>query len=147
MGGSYGKFAGVYDTLMRDVDYAGWAAYLMALLEDRGGAHTVLDCACGTGEFAIRLAREGYSVAGLDASGDMLRIAQDKARAQGLIDTLYLSGYARGLSLHRPVDALLCACDGVNYLTGMADVRAFFRSAAAAIKPGGIFLFDISSRY
>jgi hypothetical protein len=29
----------------------------------------------------------------------------------------------------------------------MADVRAFFRSAAAAIKPGGIFLFDISSRY
>jgi ubiquinone/menaquinone biosynthesis C-methylase UbiE len=104
------------DTLMRDVDYAGWAAYLMALLEDRGGAHTVLDCACGTGEFAIRLAREGYSVAGLDASGDMLRIAQDKARAQGLTIP-FICQDMRRLSLHRPVDALLCACDGVNYLT------------------------------
>ena len=146
MGESYGKFASVYDTLMRDADYAGWSAYLMVLLEDHGGAHTVLDCACGTGEFAIRLAREGYSVTGLDASDDMLRVAQDKARAQGLTIPFVCQDMRR-LSLHRPVDALLCACDGVNYLTGMADVRAFFKSAAAAIKPGGLFLFDISSRY
>ncbi len=146
MAESYGKFADVYDSLMRDVDYAEWTAYLTAFLKECGGVHTVLDCACGTGEFAIRLAREGYSVTGIDASEDMLRVAQEKARAQGLTIPFVCQDMRR-LALHRPVDAILCACDGVNYLTGMADVRAFFKSAAAALKPGGVLLFDISSRY
>lgn len=146
MNESYGRFAAVYDTLMQDVNYAAWAAYLMSLLKEHDGVRTVLDCACGTGEFAIRLAREGYVATGVDVSPDMLREAQQKARMQGL-SIPFVCQDMRSLMVHKPVDAILCACDGVNYLTSMKDVRAFFASAATALKQGGILLFDISSSY
>ena len=43
------------------------------------GAKRALDICCGTGEHAIRMARLGYEVAGVDQSQDMLDIAVNKA--------------------------------------------------------------------
>ncbi|MBE0601580.1 MAG: SAM-dependent methyltransferase, partial [Firmicutes bacterium] len=48
-------------------------------------------------------------------------------------------------SLHRPQDAVLCTCDGVNYLPSALDVSAFFRAAHRALKPGGALIFDVST--
>ncbi len=144
----YGKFAALYDRLMAQVDYQAWGEYLQQLLQQAGaeaGAR-VLDCACGTGEITLRLCQAGYQLTGLDASLDMLQIAQEKSRLAGL-RIPFIQQDMRRIALHRPVDAIVCACDGVNYLTAMGDVRAFFRAAHAALKPSGVLLFDISSRY
>ena len=62
----YGKLAALYDRLMRDVDRETWAEYLLSLLGE--GRRTVVDCACGTGELTLRLARSGYAVTGQDIS-------------------------------------------------------------------------------
>jgi hypothetical protein len=35
----------------------------------------------------------------------------------------------------------------VNYLTSTKAAEEFFRAAYAALKPGGLLLFDVSSRY
>ncbi|MFR7852514.1 MAG: methyltransferase domain-containing protein [Christensenellales bacterium] len=72
----YGDFAGMYDPLMKDVDYDSWAEYLLRFL----GAEKlrVTDCACGTGEITLRLARAGHIMTGVDISGDMLRIASER---------------------------------------------------------------------
>ena len=46
----YADFAQVYDRLMQDVDYTGWAVYYMSLLQKAGiepGA-LITECACGT---------------------------------------------------------------------------------------------------
>lgn len=139
----YEEFADVYDVLMREVDYDAWAAYLRGFLPP-GGA--VAACACGTGEITLRLARAGYRITGLDISEPMLRVAAQKARAQGL-DVPFVRMDMRELRLHRPVDAVICACDGVNYLTSAAAVADFLRHAYDTLKPGGLLLFDVSSRY
>ena len=149
---AYGRFAAVYDTLMGDVDYDGWEAYLVSLLEEHGvkpGA-SVLDCACGTGQISIRLAKRGYQVTGLDVSEAMLEIAQQKARMAGLqvpAQLPFIRQDMRRIALHRPVDAVVCACDGVNYLTSTADFRRFLSAAKGVLRPGGLLLFDMSSRY
>ena len=76
----------------------------------------------------------------------MLRVASDKARRAGL-SVRFVRQDMRRLALPHPVDAVICACDGVNYLLKPGDVKAFFSSARAALKTGGVLEFDISSRY
>lgn len=146
---AYGGFALVYDRLMSDVDYDAWAAYLDALLRrflpDAGGC-TLHECACGTGQLTTRLAAMGYVMSASDASPDMLRVAQEKARHAGY-RLPFIRQDMRRLQLHRPVDAIVCACDGVNYLLDGTDLAAFFLAAAQNLKPGGLLLFDHSSEY
>jgi len=140
----YGRFAKVYDALMAEVEYDAWAAYIASFLP--GGALSIADCACGTGEITLRLCRMGHKVTGIDISEEMLRVASEKARARGLKIPFARQNIAE-LSLHRPVDAVVCACDGVNYLTSLHDARRFFEAAYAQLKENGLLLFDISSRY
>ncbi len=144
----YERFSLVYDALMRGVDYDGWANYLDRLLRGFGAPEgaSVLECACGTGEITLRLARLGYRVIASDVSADMLRVAQEKAREKG-IAVPFVEQDMRSLSAHRPADAVLAACDGVNYLLSTADLAAFFSAAARALKPGGLLLFDVSSAH
>ena len=53
----------------------------------------------------------------------------------------------RALNLHRPMDAVLATCDGVNYLLTEEDLLSFFRAAHRAIKPGGALIIDVSTPY
>lgn len=142
----YEAFAQVYDDLMRSVDYEGWARLYDALMRDAGvpPRGIVAECACGTGSLTIPLARMGYAITGLDASCDMLSIALSKARAAGA-RVPFVRMDMRALELHKPCDAVLATCDGVNYLLGERDVRAFFRAALRALKPGGALCFDVST--
>ncbi len=140
---AYGQFAALYDPLMGDVDYDGWAAYLAGFLTPGG---RVVDCACGTGEITLRLAKLGFQMLGVDISSAMLDVAAAKARRGGLQIPFICQDMA-ALSLHQPCDGLVCACDGVNYLDSLGRVQRFFRAAHKVLRPGGMFLFDISSAY
>lgn len=139
----YERFAKLYDKLMYDVDYDAWADYLSGFISP---GCTVAECACGTGELTLRLCRAGHRVTGFDISREMLEIASEKLRMAGVMAPLVCMDM-RSFCLHRPVDAVVCACDGVNYLTSRQAALEFFRSAHKALKPGGILLFDISSRF
>ncbi|MBQ4089826.1 MAG: class I SAM-dependent methyltransferase [Clostridia bacterium] len=144
---SYGEFAAVYDRLMDDFDYPRWAEYYLELISKAGvKVRKMCDCACGTGSMTIQFAKRGINVTGMDLSRDMLEVAAVKARraAQKIVFT---AQDMTRLELPRPVDAIVCACDGVNYLTETGAPEAFFKAAYAALKPGGCLAFDISSRH
>ena len=140
----YSNFARVYDSLMESVDRKAWLEYIISLFGD-AKIERVADCACGTGALSIPLAKRGYKVTGLDASEEMLRIAAGNARAER-VNVPFACQDMRRLALHRPADAVLAVCDGVNYLT-LKGAESFFANAYAALREGGMLLFDISSRY
>ena len=144
MNEAYSVFAAGYDRMMGDVDYDGWANYIDGFLKE-AGARTALECACGTGSLTVRLARRGYAMTGSDLSEDMLMIARQKALDAGLRFLPFVCQDMRKIALHKPVDAVISACDGVNYLLDGAE--NFFRAAHDALKPGGLLLFDVSSAY
>lgn len=142
----YTAFAPVYDRMMHDVDRAAWVDYLDGFLRDNG-AHRIMDCACGTGAAAILLRKKGYHVTGNDVSPEMLMEARGNAFKQGVKDIIFICEDMRRLKIHKPIDAIVCMCDGVNYLTSMKDVESFFAHAYECLKPGGVLLFDVSSPY
>lgn len=143
----YSDFASVYDELMSEVDYAGWADYYASLLEGAGIADgsCVAECACGTGSITLYLSRR-YEMCGVDISQEMLSIAALKLRS-GAKTIPLIRQDMRKLKLHRQQDAILCTCDGVNYLTDEAALRDFFAAAHAALRHGGVLCFDVSSLY
>lgn len=144
---AYGAFAGLYDRLMDDFDYPAWADYYFSLLSRANVApKTLCDCACGTASLTIPFAARCPKVTGVDLSGEMLGVASDKARAAGRM-IRFVQQDMCALALPRPVDALVCGCDGVNYLLTDERVRAFFERAHASIRSGGALAFDISSAY
>ena len=144
---SYDALSAVYDLFADDFDHAKWAEYYRALLRRAGvEPQSLVDAGCGTGRMTVELAREGARVVGVDISEGMLRVAAERLRREGVRAQLAHEDMCR-LRVPRPVDAVICACDGVNYLLSAERVRAFFRAAHAAIRPGGALAFDVSSRY
>lgn len=141
----YTSFAEVYDQLMDDVNYERWADLYRELLTAYGVAGgRVCECACGTGGLTIPLHRRGYQMTGVDLSQEMLWIAAQKARRQG-IGIPFVQQDMRKLHLHRQMDAVLATCDGVNYLLEDKDAAAFFTAAFNALRPGGVLAFDVST--
>ena len=143
----YTAFASVYDRLMADVDYNGWARFYHTLMERYGVARgKVCECACGTGSLTIPLARLGNQMTGVDLSADMLFEASQKARKMGAMIP-FVKQDMRSLHLHRQMDAVLCTNDGLNYLKDAAEITDFFRAAWVALRPGGGLFMDISTPY
>lgn len=141
----YADFAQVYDRLMQDVDYEGWASYYQSLLEKAGikrGAR-VTECACGTGNFSTFLCQD-YELTGVDLSEEMLSVAAAKLRMQAKRVPLIRQDMKR-LTLQKPQDAILATCDGVNYLLDEKSLQEFFKAVYRYLHPGGVLLFDVSS--
>ena len=92
----------------------------------------------------LEFARRGLKITGVDLSGEMLAQAQKKARAAGLM-VPFVQQDMTCLTLPRRVDAIVACCDGVNYLTDMRQVKAFFRAARQWLRPGGALAFDVST--
>ena len=143
----YQGFAELYDGLMNDVDYESWADHysrLLSIYGVRGGK--VCECACGTGSLTLPLQRRGFQMTGVDLSREMLWQAAQKARKSG-IAIPFVQQDMRALNLHKPVDAVLATCDGVNYLLTEEYLLSFFRAAKRSILPGGALVFDVSTPY
>ncbi len=141
----YTAFAQVYDLLMADTDYQSWAAHYIRLLRmgtQSPGEHCT-ECACGTGNLTIPLQQKGLKMTGIDLSGDMLEIAMSKARKAGLNIPFILQNMCQ-LTLPTAQDAIFCTCDGVNYLN-CDSLHTFFHQVFRQLKPGGAFIFDLST--
>ncbi|MBQ3552826.1 MAG: class I SAM-dependent methyltransferase [Clostridia bacterium] len=141
---SYNQFADIYDTLMGDVDYDAWFSYIRSLM---GVRKSILECACGTGQMTLRLAKHYSDIVGCDISTKMLDVASRNLRNSGLRATL-MNIDMRALDVFKErFDAVVAVCDAVNYLTCKNDVKRFFKAAYKALKSGGAIMFDVSSLY
>ena len=97
------RFSGPIGRLLADTQEEVIARFLSPLQ-----GTTVLDVGTGTGRAAIALARRGAVVTGIDASAEMLAVAEQKASASGVAVT-FRQGDAHGLQLaDRSFDAVVC---------------------------------------
>lgn len=103
-------------------------------LERGGGIRgTVLDIGCGTGEHTILLARLGYDVLGVDASGPAIEKARENAEKQG-VEARFAVADAMRLETG-PYDTILDSA--LFHIFDDTDRPRYVRSLHAAIRPGG----------
>ncbi len=146
----YSEFAAIYDAVMRDVAYDMWADYVEEICERHGHApETVLDVACGTGSSTIPFAARGYRTAGVDSSRAMLDIAEAKATARGVGIEFALQDMrslrADRLKTGPEFDLVICLYDSINYLADPKELRAALSGFLRALRPGGLFVFDVNA--
>lgn len=144
----YGRFAYVYDELMKDVDYEKWVDYIEKLIEvSNSDVKNILELACGTGNLTIPLAKRGYDIAGIDISEEMLEVALHKSEIEKTPLVLLQQDIVELDFDIYDIDCVLCGCDGFNYITSLKDLKSVFLKVYDLLKKGGVFIFDISSYY
>lgn len=143
----YGDFSFFYDTLMKNADYRSRFDYIKGLLADNFVSKGILlDMACGTGTLSALFAKNGFDVIGVDASEDMLSIAQEKKLSEGF-DALFLCQRMEELDLFGTIDAAVCTLDSLNHVTEKETLREIFRRTALFMNDRGVFVFDVNTLY
>ena len=137
----YTEFAWAFDRLI-DRPVQKECAVIAAWLADRGifAGATLLDAGCGTGRYAVELARRGYVVAGIDQSPELIDVATAaKAGAKGGVS--FDVGDITDLPTAQ-YDGILCR--GVlNDIVHDAERDAVIAAFARALRPDGALILDV----
>jgi SAM-dependent methyltransferase len=101
------------------------------------GGH-VVDLGCGDGTWLRALTRSGFTATGVDQSAELLAYAREAAPGAVL----------KKNSVRRcafpPCDAMTALGEVLSYEPATpVSLRRVFRRAHAAIRPGGVFVFDV----
>jgi SAM-dependent methyltransferase len=137
----YGPLAGLYDLINEEyIDYDAQARFVVGLLRELGVREGwVLDLGCATAQHALRLARAGYGVVGVDCSLPLLRKA--KRRLARRPDSHVVCADLRTLPLRPGFAAAVCLNHTINYMLG-DDLARAAREVRRVLRPGGVWLVD-----
>lgn len=119
------------------------ARRLIAVLRQSGHEHgLVYDVGCGSGILAREVIAARYAVTGFDISSEMVAIARRTAPGA----TLHV-GSAHHVAFDSCV-AIAAIGEVLNYaadpIAGVGAVTRFVTRAHAALRPGGVLLFDVA---
>jgi ubiquinone/menaquinone biosynthesis C-methylase UbiE len=145
---AYRNLAPFYDLMAADAEIRGLYRDFRKAINAAIRAHhlqprVVIDLACGTGNTAIPWARaRGCTVIGVDVSRAMLSVARRKAPGIRWVH----SNLSR-LRLGVQADVVTCQFDALNHVLAADDLQRVFHNTARLLRPGGLFQFDLNTRY
>jgi len=129
--------AELYDLFYESKDYAGEAAKVRQIVEERApGARTLLDVACGTGHHLEHL-RTWYEVEGLDLDEGLLRVAGER-----LPDVPLHVGDMRDFDLGRRFDVVTCLFSSIGYAGSPEGMQTAVGAMARHVVPGGLLIVE-----
>jgi len=135
---TFSNLARHYDAMMSHVDYDRWALIASHLRELAPKPRAHLDIGCGTGKLVTRLRRQKWQSTGIDISPAMVRTARSRDESLPLC-----VGDICRLPFHNCFDMVTCLFDTVNFLLERQHVEQAMQSVYAALRPGGLYYFDV----
>jgi SAM-dependent methyltransferase len=102
----------------------------------------LLDVPCGAGRLLVELASRGYHVTGADLDPALVVDALNAAAAQKVAANVHVEARdMRDLPWPDTFDAVYCFWESFGFFDDAGN-HAFLTAVAAALKPGGRFVFD-----
>ncbi len=131
----YRDLAYLFELLTPREDYAEEAAYWRSLLREKlgPGRHKILELGVGAGHNLSYLTGD-FEATAADVSEEMLKLCKKVNPGVELH-----AGDMRHIRLKKKFDAVLIH-DAIVYMRSEDDLSAAFATAAAHLKPGGIFI-------
>ncbi|QOR36320.1 class I SAM-dependent methyltransferase [Clostridium sp. 'deep sea'] len=124
-----------------NVDYNNWSSYLIELINKNPKGIKLLDAGCGTGTISNLMAKQGFTVTGVDSSTAMLNMAWKHVKPQ----LQFVHQNIQQLNLSREYDVIISTCDVFNYITTEKELLKTLTRIYDHLDYDGVFLFDISS--
>ncbi len=134
----------MFETILTPDRTAQEVAGVLGLLDPKPGVR-ILDLCCGQGRHAVPLARAGYQLTGLDRSSYLLRHAQQAAR-QARVEVQWVRGDMRWLPWREQFDVCVNLFTAFGYFEDEAENEQVLHQVYHVLKPGGVFLLDVSNR-
>ena len=134
----YEKLPLIYNYIMRNVNYSGWAKYIFTLVEkDTTRNSTGLELGAGNCRLANHLGAFYPKLVATDISKNMLASDECALFPKVCCDMAILPFKTK-------FDFIYCTFDSVNYLTSRKKLLEMFKEVANLLTNEGIFTFDVS---
>ncbi|MGJ5591446.1 class I SAM-dependent methyltransferase [Micrococcus lylae] len=130
------RLAAVYDVL-GSLDRPDLDEYT-DIVRDEFPASRVLDIGCGTGAFALRLAKHGIDVVGVDPAAASIDVARAKSGAEAVT---WVVGVAEDAPPSQ-VDAVTMTANVAQVFLDDSAWDATLQAAHIRLRPGGVLVFE-----
>jgi ubiquinone/menaquinone biosynthesis C-methylase UbiE len=141
----YSRLAGIYDHVMRHVDYALWKRYLFKLFQrHRIPKDRILELAAGTGRLAELFTKAGTQLTAMDRSGAMLEVARLRLERKNKSIPLVV-GDLRDLPFKGSFPVVLCLYDSINYMMNRKEFLRCLKEVHRITEANGFFVFDVTT--
>jgi SAM-dependent methyltransferase len=101
----------------------------------------ILELCCGTGRLTLPIAKDGYTICGVDFTSSMLEQAKVKASEEGL-EIEFIEADIRTLDLPEKYDLIFIPFNSIHHLYKNEDLFKAFKVVKNHLNEGGLFLFD-----
>ena len=129
--------ASIYDGL--NTDLADMQFYRRWLPKNKDAR--ILELCCGTGRLTLPIAKDGYSICGVDYTPSMLEKAKVKASEAGLV-VEFIEADIRSLDLPEKFDLIFIPFNSIHHLYKNEDLFKVFDVVKNHLNEGGLFLLD-----
>ncbi|MCC7051507.1 MAG: class I SAM-dependent methyltransferase [Bacteroidia bacterium] len=137
---NFNLYSQYYDLLYKTKDYKAEADYVANTLKSiNKNISSVIELGSGTGNHAQYLCLRDFTVYGIERSGEMVSIANEK-NINNYNPTV---GDITSFQLEQKVDAAISLFHVISYLTSNEDLIKCFSLTNQHLNEGGVFLFDV----
>lgn len=141
----YDSLASSYDTMIPFDQRLRAARGLAKRLLDQAPVSRAIDCATGTGLFAMALAEAGISTIGADLSAEMIAQARRRTAHYPDLDLRWLVAPMEELAEHvdEPLDLILCLGNSLPHLLEDEALHQALQGWRELLRPGGRLLIQL----
>ena len=139
----FNRYAKYYDIFYGKKNYKKECNFLEEIFKEYMGykPKTILDLGCGTGGHIIPLTERGYRMTGVDASLNMLRLAQEKCN-RNRIKAKLCNARLQTFELKKKFDIIICMFSTMDYVVRDSEVTKTLKNIINHMKKNSLFIFD-----